>query len=92
MYASVSEEQIYLVNTAFVSYSIVDFRGKFNHERNDKGILTMNTCNQGHKEVIYECDECPVCKAINEQLELLSQIESGLNNTLRAIKDSREES
>lgn len=58
----------------------------------------MNTCNEGHDEVVYTGNECPVCKAINEQLKFIESIEvfargiaDDANAILGMIKDSREE-
>lgn len=30
----------------------------------------MRMCDDGHEEVVYECRECPLCKAMREIAEL----------------------
>jgi hypothetical protein len=58
----------------------------------------MNMCNEGHEMIVYEVDECPVCKAIDDQLRFIESLEvfargiiDDANAIIDLIKDSREE-
>lgn len=35
----------------------------------------MNTCGDGHDEIVYICRKCPMCEALEQIVELESKID-----------------
>ncbi len=47
---------------------------------------TMQICNDGHLGIVFNCDFCPLCKALNE-VEALKKEREGLNDYINELQN-----